>query len=318
MAVNLGEAVVATARRYLPTMTDNITADNSLLRFLRDKGKIEVYDGGGRQIGEPLLYNESGNTSVAWFEGYETFTPQTAWDILDAATYDWRQMAGLITISTREEKINRGEQEQIKLIKSRIEATQNIMSNTLATALYNTGTNAKAIAGLGHLVQDDPTTASTVGGIPQATSTNSWWRNYTSGSVTITSSNIVAKLNAAFLNIKRGMEVPDLYVASTDLYDVYEQALQSLQRITTADKADAGYGSLMYKQKPFVHDDVCTAKRIYCLNTKFLKLRKMDQEMFEVGDARQVTNAFYKVIPVSMMGQLTTNRRAAHGVIIDD
>lgn len=314
MAVNLGEAVVATARRYLPTMTDNITADNGLLQFLRDKGKIEVYRGGGRQIAEPLLFNESGNSSVNWFEGYETFTPQTSWDVIDAATFDWRQMAGLITISTREEKINRGEQEQVSLIESRIDATEAIMANQLAAALYNTGTNAKAIAGLGHLVQDDPTTSSTVGGIQQSSVT--WWRNYYSAAASTTKSNIISRLNAAWLGIKRGKDMPDLYVADSYMYDMYEQALQDLQRITTADSADAGYGSLRYKGKPFLFDDVCTTKRIYCLNTNHLRLRKVDEEMFEVGDPRVVANAFYKVIPISMMGQMTTRRRASHGVII--
>lgn len=38
--------------------------------------------------------------------------------------------------------------------------------------------------------------------------------------------------------------------------------------------------------------------------------------MFEVGDARQITNADYKVIPVFTMAALTTGRRASHGVII--
>lgn len=312
--LNLGEAVVATARRYLPTLTDNVTEDNGFLQFLRDKGKIEVYTGGGRQIAEPIMYNASGNTSVQWFEGYDTFTPQTSYEILDAATYDWRQLAGLITISSREEMINRGPQEQQNLLETRISHCEAILANTLSAAMYNTGTNAKALAGLGHLVQDDPTSASTVGGIAQAG--NPFWRNYYSAAAATTKSNIISRLNAAWLGIKRGKDMPDVYVADSYMYDLYEQALQDLQRITTAESADAGYTALRYKGKPFIFDDVCTTKRIYCLNTNHIRLRKVDEELFKVGKAKDVSNAFYTVTPISMMGQLTTRRRASHGVII--
>lgn len=311
---NLGDLIVTTARRWLQGLADQITEDNGLLQFLRDNGQIEVYRGGGRTICESFIWNTSGNSSVQWFEGYDTFTPPTSWEVVDSAEYQWRQLGALVTVSTREEKINRGEEQRYEFIKTRLQATQAIMTNNLATSLFSDGSTAKQIAGLRHLVADDPTTASTVGGIAQAT--HSWWRNYYSAAAATSSSNIVDRMNEAWLNIKRGKDVPTLWVGDDTMFGHYEKYCQGLQRIMDAKMADAGYMAYTYKGKPVIYDDQCPDKHLYALNTKDIKLRKMDEEMFDVGDKRTVTNGMYHVVPISMMGQLTTRRRASHGVII--
>jgi hypothetical protein len=295
-------------------MADQVTEDNGLLQFLRDQNQIEVYNEGGRTIVERFIYNPTGNSSAQWFEGFDTFTPPTSYEILDGAEYQWRQLGALVTVSSREEKINRGEQQQVSLIKTRIQHAQAILTNTLATSLYSDGTTAKAIAGLRSLVADDPTTSASVGGINQAT--YSWWRNYYSAAAATTAANIVGRMNLAWLGIKRGKDVPTVWIGDDTMFGLYEESLQGLQRITDAKMADAGYQSYRYKGKPVIYDDQCPDKHLYAINTNDIKLRKMDDEMFDVGDSVQVANAMYRVVPISMMGQLTTRRRASHGVII--
>lgn len=313
-APNIGELIATTARLWVKGLGNNVLEDNGLLQFLRDNGQIKVYDEGGRTINERVRYNTSGNTSAQWYDGYDTFTPQTSWEIIDAAEYQWRQLGALVTVSGREKMINRGKQQLVSLIEDRIGHAQDILANLLATSLYSDGTTAKQIAGLRSLVADDPTTSASVGGINQ--STHSWWRNYYSAAAATTASNIVSRMNLAWLGIKRGKDVPTLWVGDDTMFGLYEEALQDLQRITDSKMADAGYQAYRYKGKPFIYDDQCPDKHLYALNTNDLCLRKMDEEMFSVGKPKDVANADYEIVPISMMGQLTTRRRASHGVII--
>lgn len=100
------------------------------------------------------------------------------------------------------------------------------------------------------------------------------------------------------------------------MWGYYEAYLQGLQRITQNEEADAGFVSYRYKGKSLIYDDQCPNKHMYALNLDDITLRTIDDRMFEVGDARQITNADYKVIPVFTMAAMTTGRRASHGVII--
>ncbi len=57
MAVNVTELVSTTLRNRDRMVADNVTASNALLTTLESTGNIKNA-GGGRQLDEPLLYNE--------------------------------------------------------------------------------------------------------------------------------------------------------------------------------------------------------------------------------------------------------------------
>ena len=313
---NLTDLVVSTARRFIPPLSDNVSNDNGLFWHLKKKGRIEKYAGGGRTIVEPFLFDQNANSSAQWYSDYDAFTPPTNLQVLDGAEYNWKQLGGFISVSGKEERMNRGKEERFAFAKVRLEHLQKQLRNTFSSALYATGTGSggKELAGLQLLVADDPTAASTVGGISQATYT--WWRNKFSAAAATTSANVVTRMNAMWLAIKRGADVPDLWVCDDDMWGYYEAYLQGLQRITQNEEADAGFVSYRYKGKSLIYDDQCPNKHMYALNLDDITLRTIDDRMFEVGDARQITNADYKVIPVFTMAAMTTGRRASHGVII--
>ncbi len=313
---NLTDAVVATARHYVDGLSDNVSNDNGLFQFLKMKGRIQKYTGGGRTVVEPFLFNQTGNSSAQWYSDYDTFTPQTSFEVLDGSEWQWKQLGGFISISGREKAINRGPEMQRSFAKVRLEHLQKQLTNTFATALYSAGTGSggKELGGLQLIVADDPTTSSTVGGINQ--STYSWWRNEYSAAAGTTSSNINTRMSAMWLAIKRGKDMPSLWVADDDMYTYYENYLQGLQRITDSETADAGFQSYRFKGKPFIFDDQCPNKHLYALNLDDITLRVINDRMFEVGNARTISNADYDVIPVFTMATLTTGRRASHGVII--
>lgn len=310
MAVNIGEMVTVSLRERSGELSDIVTNHNALLRRLDKKGNKKPVDG-GREIVEELEYAENG--TVKWYSDYEVLdtSPQR---VFDAATFDWRQLSGNVTISGLEELKNAGKNRIINLIDKRMKNLEKSLRNTMATAIYNDGTDPKAVGGLRFLVADDPTTSSVVGGVNQ--NTYSWWRNETrtvSGS--FSASNVTNAMNLLWLDICRGTDKPDFIVGDANSYNAYENSLQAIQRVGNADEADAGYMTLKYKGADVFYDDQCPTDHLYFLDTDYIYLRPHTQRQFVPLKRRESTNQDAFVQPVVWAGNLTCSNRGQQGVI---
>lgn len=316
MAINVGDVVASAMRHYTPKLHDNISNHSVLGHYLKKDGAVKEYVHGGRNISESVLYGT--NSSVKFFDGYETFIPPTSdQEVIDFAEYEWKQLAGFIAINTREEMLNRGEAQIRDFVKTRLQHLQANLANTYATSLYSdgTGTGGKEIGGLRLLVADDPTASGSVGGIAQ--NTNAFWRNKTS-TVTATTAAIEGQMLDMWNSIIRGTDRPNRIFCSADMYKFYWSALVDKRRYTSAGEAEGSFSGLAFESANVYYDADCPAKHMYFLNTNDIKLRTAVREVFKVHKPRQITNALYSVTPVEAMLNLTTGRRASHGVLIDD
>lgn len=321
MSVNLTELITSTLRnRERGFVADNVTNHNALLRTLEDNGKIKNA-GGGRELTEPLLYNE---LATKFYDGFETFTIDTSQEVIDAAVFQWKQLGGFSFISGKEKIMNREKWQALSIAESRIDALIAGLRNKTGLSLYGLGTadGGKEFGGLRLLVADDPTAAGTVGGIDQVA--YPWWQNQTDKVVgTISSGTILARMNAMQLACTRGTDQPDLIMADSDYFTAYWTALQANMRYANAKMADAGFRTLEFVGTPVVYDAQCATDltgtgygRMYFLNTKYLAFRKAPERFFTTEDSRKVENADYDVIPNWTMGNMTTNARFLQGVIV--
>jgi len=312
--INIGEIVTTTLRNRSKQLSDNVLNHNSLFMVLNQKGNVRDADG-GREIVEELEYAENG--TAGWYTGYEVLdiTPQ---EVFDAATYDWKQLAGNVSISGLEEMKNSGKNRIIPLLQKRITNLEKTLKNRVGTAVYSNGTtDPKAIGGLQLLVADDPTAASTIGGIAQATYT--FWRNQYSAAAATSSGNIQARMNLMWLACVRGVDKPDVIPADSVMYTHYENALTQYQRFSGSENgalAKGGFSSLMYKTAEVVYDDQAPASHMYMLNTDYIYLRPHSDRKFVPLDDRNSINQDAKVIPVVWGGNMTCSNRSLQGVII--
>ena len=310
--INIGEIVTTTLRNRSGKLADNITNNNTLFNRLDMKGNVRTADG-GREIVEELEYAENG--TVGWYSGYEVLdtTPQ---DVFDAATFDWKQLAGTVTISGLEEIKNSGKERIINLIRSRISNLEKSLKNSAATAIYadGTGSSGKTLGGLQLLVQDDPTSSSTVGGINQ--STYSFWQNQYSAAAATSAGNIGTRMNSMWLSCVRGTDKPDLIPCGSGMYTDFEASLQQYQRFTDSKMAEQGFEALKYKTADVVYDDQCATTRMYFLNTDYIFLRPHAQRQFVPLPERQSINQDAIVTPVVWAGNLTCSNRSLQGVVI--
>ena len=292
-------------------LADNVTNHNAFLKTLDDMGKVKNANG-GRDLTEPLLYGEYSN--AAWYNGYETFTVDTSEEVVTAAVYDWKQLGGFTFISGREEHQNVGKQAAIDLISAKDDGLVATLRNKAAIALYNDGvTDPKAWGGLQQLVADDPTAVGEVGGIDQVAEV--WWRNQTSGDVTISATTIQGHMNDMWLSCIRGTDKSDLILADLITYKAYWESLQAIQREVKVSKGEAGFHSLEFMKAPVVYDTACPASHMYFLNCDFLIMRKAAGRYFSDEEPQKIQSADYTLFPNWTMSNLTCNNRSLQGVI---
>jgi hypothetical protein len=305
--INIGELATTTLRHRNKELADNITNHNVLLKVLEQKGNIRTCDG-GRDIVEELMYAENG--TVMWYDGYDTLDV-TPGDVIDAATFDFKQLAATVSMSGREQIQNSGKERIINWLDKKIQVAEISMRNTLASSLYSDGTTSNQIGGLRYLVADDPTASSTVGGINQ--STYSFWRNKTRTEGA--DNTIQTGMNLLWLDTLRGTDHADLIVFDSAYYAAFEATLQTLQRFQDADLAKLGFDNLAYKSAKVVYDENVPSGRGYFLNTDYIYLRPHKDRQFVTDDRRESFNQDAFVIPILWAGNLTCSNRSLQGLL---
>tara|TARA_R100001163_G_scaffold447_2_gene661 strand:+ start:2156 stop:3097 length:942 start_codon:yes stop_codon:yes gene_type:complete len=307
---NLSEIVTTTLRNRSRALADNVTNHNALLRRLRENGNQTSVT--GRDIVRELEYAENG--TVQFYSGYETLDVSPA-DVLSAAVFDYKQLAGNVTISGLEQIKNSGEQAIINLLEARIGVLEKSMMNTLSTSIYSdgTGSSGKEIGGLQLLVADAG--SGTVGGINSSTFTFFQNVQTTATSSAFSTSNVQADMNNIYLQLVRGADSPDLVMAGTNAYKAFLGSLQAIQRITSDDLAKSGFTSVQYLNSDVVFDSACNTNRMYFLNTDYLRLEVAEGRDFVPGEAKMSVNQDAMVTPMFWSGNLTCSNRALQGVI---
>ena len=266
----------------------------------------------GRSIVRELEY--AANGTVAFYNGYETLDTSPS-DVLSAAEFDYKQLAGTVTISGLEQIKNSGTEALINLLESRIGVLEKTMENTLSTSVFSdgTGTSSKEIGGLQLLVADAGT--GTVGGINS--STYSFWQNVqtTLTSNAFSTTNIQSDMNNIYIQLVRGTDAPDLIVSGSTGYKTFLATLQTIQRVADSSMANLGFTSVKYLNSDVVYDSSCAVTRMYFLNTNYLRLETAAGRDFVPGEQRMSVNQDALVVPMFWSGNLTCSNRSLQGIL---
>lgn len=307
------DIVTTTLQGYSGTLADNITNHNALLRQINRKGNKRIAT--GRSIVQELEYAE--NSTVMWYSGAETLDVSPT-ETFTAAEFNYKQLAGNVTITGLEEIQNSGKEAIHNLLKSRIRNLEKSMTNTLATALYadGTGSSSKEIGGLQLIVADVPTNS--VGGI--SGNSYAWWKNYvydfSTNAVTPSITTIQHAMNLAWINTIRGSDKADIISADATYYLYYLESLTPNQRFTDDKGAGVGFTNLVYQANvPVIYDDQCPASHMYFLNTDYLFLRPAKGREFVPLGEKSSVNQDAMVMPVVWAGNMTTSNRSLQAVI---
>lgn len=329
---NLSELVTTTLRDRSPKTADAVTRNNALLTRLKSRGMSKKV-AGGRSLVRPIEY--AMNSTYQRYTGYETLNiaPQ---DIFTAAEYPWRQTAVAVSISGLEELMNNGKAAVIDLLGGRVRNAERSMANGISYDLYSAGQLPMQMTGLQAIISTTPASG-TLGGINAATW--AFWQNIAgtgagfNGGTSTTSANILNSMNQMILPLVRGPDGVDMIIADNTMYAYFGAALQSIQRITSPDRGEAGFPALSYSFGGKLIDVVldggfqgystdpvpvggAPTGTMYFINTNYLEFcTHSDRDMVPVGGDRMSVNQDAMVRLIGWAGNLCCTWRRAHGVL---
>ena len=311
---NVTDIVATTIEKRSKKIQDNVTRNNALLTYIKEKGNVRTFSGGS-QIYEELSFAENGN--AGWYSGYDLL-PVAAQDVISAAQFDIKQAAVPVVISGLDELRNSGPEQMIDLMESRLKVAEATMANLIAAGIYSDGTGAggRQIVGLDAAVPVTPTTG-VYGGIDRAAWT--FWRSRSASAAGITSATIQGLMNNMWGNLVRGSDRVNLIVADTLMWERYLGSLQALQRFTGTDTGKLGFPSIKFMDADVVLDGglggFATANTMYFLNTKFLHYRPhARRNMVPLApNRRYAINQDAEVQILAWAGNMTCSGAQFHG-----
>ena len=330
------DIIATTIQSRSGELADDVTNNNALLRRLKSKGNVRPFSG-GNVILEEIMYTDASTINANSYSGYEllNISPNSP---ISAAQFNIQQYAGAISMSGLEMLQNSGKEAFIDLMEGRVKVAEAQLKNRIDYDIYldGTGNSSKNITGLALAVPDAPTTG-TYGGISR--SSFAFWQSQaysgvTNGGAAVSAANIVQYMTALSLRQIRGADKPDLYVGDNTYYAFYVNALQAIQRVTSASSAAAGFASLKFYGGGMEADVVlggglsgavsstvstsgATAAHMWSLNTNYIFFRPhRDRNFVPIGGERQAVNQDAIVKLIGWAGNLTCSNSSLQGVLI--
>lgn len=330
---SVSDIIATTIQSRSGKLADNVTNNIALLRRLKSKGNVRPFSG-GNVIMEEIMYTDTSTTNANSYSGYEILnvSPNSP---ISAAQYSIAQYYAAVTMSGLEMLQNSGEEAIIDLMEGRHKVAEAQMQNRIDQDLYldGTGNGGKNLTGLATAVPDTATSG-TYGGIPRDTWAFWQTKSYsgvTNGGAAVSAANIIAYMTALSIQLVRGNDKPDLFIADNTYYQYYVNSLQAIQRISSDDGSGmggSGFASLKFYGGGMASDVVlgggissgftsATSAHMWALNTNYIFFRPhKDRNFVPIGGERQAVNQDAIVKLIGWAGNLTCSGSEFQGVLI--
>lgn len=298
-------------------ISDNVSRHNALYRKLTENGRVDLV-GGGHSIRETLDYQQ--NSTYTRYSGYDTLNI-SAVDVISSAEYPWKQASISIASSGFEINANSGPEQIINLAKAKIINARRSAANNQAVDIYSDGSLTDQITGIQAQIADTPT--NTVGGISGATFP--FWQNVVQSaaaplqggaSITPSATTIESLWSVLYYRLTRGMDQPQLIIASQDYFSFYEASQVSYKNYADQKTAQGGFVNLKYKNAEviFEGDAIIPSSHAYFINLDALKWVVHKNANWTQTEPRLATTQDAQAVFLLFMGNLVCNNRSLQGV----
>lgn len=290
----------------------------TLQSYLFAKNRIEMEDG-GHTITNPLIVGR--NPNVASMQYYDT-VPVAQTDEFETVEYSFSRVVGSVIISDQEQDENKGRAEIFKILKGKMMALEESISEKFSTYFVSTGTGTDP-NGLSNLIPDDPTSG-TVGGISLAT--ESQWRSSSWDFDGALTADVIEEVfdDITELDLKRAKERPTAIMCGRSIYRMHKTAARDKQQISldatgTGKKlVNLGIVGTTHNGIPLMYDENLDANKAYFINDKFLRLHILKGVNMKVKKLTAPWNMDAIGRRVVWQGQLCSWRQhRTHGVLIN-
>jgi len=311
----------------IPLIKYLMIQDEKKINKLRMNKRVRSLDG-GRDIEIPVEYISGGTTSS--FAGLDpiTFTPQ---EILTNVKYDWKNVVTSGVLDKKDILKASGSEKNIaSLVDTHLNNWMKSMASDMNSQLLASAPGSNDFHSIPQLVPDDPTAATTIGGVLQSSAVNAWWRNRYQDSAATTflllmaeianmrndiAGNIAGDKPNLFLTDQVIYETIDAYVASKGAHTFKNDEMSTLLDI---DVGKIRGMDILWDAVP--ESTVGSKSRAYFLNTDYLQVCVHQGRQFELSkeiDMMVATQQDAVGWTIMLMGNLTTSNRNKQGVLFD-
>jgi hypothetical protein len=269
---------------------------------------------GGEHIGVNLLTQT--NSTVGSFAPYQLLdvTPQ---DLTGYAYWNWKSVAGSVTFSGRELRVNQSSPQRIyNLMEEKRDQAIMSLEEELEDELMSDGTGNGGLdfTGIAAMIDSTPL-AGTYAGINRATYT--WWQPQAEAAVGSFAANGAAALRSLWRACTWNNIAPDFHLTTGDIYDYYEVMLEpSVRRVQDEELASLGFDNLAYKGGPVVWSRQVTAGEWKMISSKLIKLVLMKGANFARTEMVKPSNQDAMTGQIIVEGNLTTKASRNHGTAL--
>mgnify|MGYP001618533046 CR=1 FL=1 len=284
---------------------DNIYDGLRTAQVLIDMGGKKREDG-GESIVVQLEYAE--NMTAQWMGPYGTLdtSPQ---DILTAAQFNWRQIAGTVILTDLEQVQNKGKAKMADLASLKLRNLMKSLRSRLNEAIFNAGTDPVAPVGF----QAVFSTTGTYGGISR--SANAWWR----ANVEATAEQLgLVRMRNMWNTCSHNLEAPKFIVTTQTLYERLEamaSGIEEIQHPQNQGSADLGFEHLRFKGAPIFWDGDCNSGAMYYVNPEYVKLHCDKDWEFRVLPTDRPGNQNLEIHKVAWFGAIAASNCRMLGVL---
>ena len=313
---NVGQVVAAAWQKMVgKEPQDAIFKEYALLKWLESNAQKET---GGRSLIGPLEYKV--NSTVKSLASPSEALDVVSVDIFDESEANWKQYAGLYTMTSMEEAINRGDSAKLKLEKGKLNNLRKSMRKELNADIAGV-TVGSDLTGLQTLIPDVATTG-TVQGINRATWTFFRTQQVTGTKTTTAYDNLRSSMRTLRTACARGQgeKFPTHYWTGSGTANGYESLLVANERINdekTDAKANAGFSGTAYKfgNADVMWDTDIADARMYGLNSEDIVLCYQTGYWFKIYEQVRPANQLQNVVAIETQCQLFLKNSRHLGVV---
>lgn len=333
---NFDDLLSTTWMNYRSQLYDNIFNACPFFYWLHANGRKRVEDGGERIV-IPLEYGK--NTTIkSMTSGYDVIdtTPQ---EIMTAAYYSWKEIAGSTNISNKELAQNQGKHKILDLLQKLANNTEMSFTEVVEQMLVGAitaGNGGSDLTPINLLIKELPTTSTTIGGINQAIYT--WWANQYCRSTATTYEMFIKEIAHLYNMCSRGgskngkRKSPDLILCDQYYYETYLGAGRAKGQIMLVNEpvANLGFGGAKYLGATLMWDEYVpdtytgtantnpatyspTYSSSLFINSEFLEFVVCKGQDFTVGPFIQPENQKAKTSILYLMGEICCSNRSKQG-----
>lgn len=299
-------------------LVDTVFKITPLYDMLLEKGKIKERVPDGEHFEIPLEYAKN-DQNVQYFDRGDEFGTEEKEFMTNYIYYTRNLGAGIIRYADDDRK-NRGKAKLQNYVERKLENTKKTLIDKFNEDLISQNGDSRSINAIETLIAEDPTTG-TLGGLTRSGNTHlqNQYKDCTGLTTTVSLVDEMERMwNLCGEYKGGGRSTTDMILTSRKLYQDYKRIMRAMGQIdiNTNNRADLGFGNVMFNGVEIFWDPQVQDDRMYFLNLDTMEFDYDPMAWFEMTPWKWLKgNSLDRTAQIICVGNLVLEHAPKNGVL---